>query len=100
MTMLDQLGNFLSRMRVWLAVTAALMLLMWWLAPQQLSVVSYKAVLLTLATVLAYQIDRGLFQHAPSMRELLNTNPVLAAARLIARALVFLGVVLGVTLGI
>jgi hypothetical protein len=71
-----------------------------WLAPQQLSVVAYKAVLLTLATVLAYQIDRGLFQHAPGMSALLNTNPVLAAARLIARALVFLGVVLGVTLGI
>jgi hypothetical protein len=65
-----------------------------------LSVVAYKAVLLTLATVLAYQIDRALFQHAPGMHALRDTNPMLAAARLIARALVFLAVVLGVTLGI
>ena len=92
--------NFLSRMRTWIGLTALLLLLVWWIAPQQISVVVYKAVLLTLATVLAYQIDRGLFQHAPGMHALLSTNPMIAAARLLSRAVVFLGCVLGVTLGI
>jgi hypothetical protein len=93
--------NYLHRMRVWLVITALLLAVIGYMAPQQLPVVGYKLALVTLAAVVAYQIDRTLFARAPHITaELLVHNQYLAGARLIARALVFVGAVLGMTLGI
>lgn len=83
----------------WYIVTIALVVAIHFVAPQQLSVVTYKVLLVTLAAVLALTIDRSLFKRwGPLVDGMLRDN--LGAARMISRALVFLAVVLGVSLGL
>lgn len=88
-----------QRMAGWIVATVVLVVAIALIAPAQLGVVLYKVALLTLATVLAYLIDRTLFRH---LRGIATSTPgdVLSAARLLGRAIVFLAVVIGVTLGI
>lgn len=52
------------RMADWLVYTLALMLLVWFMAPQQVPVLVYKLALLALAAVTSYWIDRSLFPYA------------------------------------
>ena len=88
------------RMLDWWVYAIVLMLLIWWIAPQQLQVVAYKAALLALATVLAHMIDKSLFRKVVDRIDQFQPRDTYSSARLLARALVFVGVVLGVTLGI
>lgn len=88
------------RMSGWTLVTVALVLLIWYVAPQQLSVVAYKAALLTLAVVLSYHADRAIFKRVRDRLGPDMPRDAFAAARLISRALIFLGCVLGLTLGL
>jgi hypothetical protein len=88
------------RMSGWTLLAVVLIGAVYLVAPAQLSVVVYKVTLLALATVLAYLIDRSLFKR---VRDRVNENmprDVFSAARLLARALVFVAVVLGITLGL
>lgn len=52
------------RMADWLLYSLGLLLLVWFMAPQQLPVVVYKLALLALAAVTSYWIDRSLFPYA------------------------------------
>ena len=90
----------IPRMSDWFVYAVLLVGLIWWIAPQQLSVVAYKVTLLALAAVLAYMIDRSLFKRTGDSIDHHMLRDNVSAARLLARALVFLGTVLGVTLGI
>lgn len=83
----------------WYIVTISLMVTIHFVAPQQLTVVVYKVALVTLAAVLTYMIDGSLFKRA-SDRVNCRQRDVFSAARMLSRALVFLGVVLGVSLGL
>jgi hypothetical protein len=85
------------RMWPWYAVTAVLVVAIAVLQPQQLPVVAYKMMLLTLACAVAHTIDRTLFSHE---MDGFIARDVVTAARTVARALIYLGTVLGVTLGI
>ena len=89
----------LPRMWQWYLITVGLVVAIHFVAPQQLSVVTYKVLLVTLAAVLAFTIDRSLFKAWGVLTEgMVRDN--LGAARVLARALVFLAVVLGVSLGL
>src|SRR5690349_16693959 len=90
----------LPRMWDWALYAIGLLLVVWLVAPAQLSVVVYKVTLLALATVLAYVIDRSLFKRARDRIDNKMPRDVFSAARLLSRALVFLAVVLGITLGL
>ena len=83
----------------WYIVTAALMVAIYFVAPQQLSVVTYKVLLVSLAGVLALTIDRSLYKRWGPLIDGMERSNV-GAARVLARALVFLAVVLGVSLGL
>jgi hypothetical protein len=90
----------MPRMWDWVIYMVILMALIWWVAPQQLQIVAYKAALMALAVILAYMADRALFKRVRDRVDAKMPRDVFSAARLMARALVFLGVVLGITLGI
>jgi hypothetical protein len=88
----------LPRMWQWYLIAAVLVVVIWLVTPQQVPVVIYKLCMLVIAAVLAFCVDRSLFkvlQHAVP-----SSDAIFSAARMIARALVFLAVVIGVTLGI
>ena len=82
----------------WLASLVALLLVVW-LAPQQVSVLIYKLLQITIAVKAAYWADRALFRHAPPIDDTMLADP-LHAARLLARAIVAFAVIVGITLGI
>jgi hypothetical protein len=88
------------RMSGWTLLAVVLIGAVYLVAPAQLSVVVYKVTLLALATVLAYLIDRSLFKRVRDRVNEKMPRDVFSAARLLARALVFVAVVLGITLGL
>lgn len=87
------------RMWQWYLATALLIAAIGAIQPHQLPVAIYKLMLLTLAVAIAHTADRHLFARLTDdvLRE---RGELLQSARVLARALVFLGCVLGVTLGI
>jgi hypothetical protein len=87
------------RMTGWILCTIVLIAIIWYIHPVQVQVVVYKLLLVTLATVTSYLIDRTLYLHLQGIPTSAPGDS-LSAARLLARALVFLGTVLGLTLGI
>ena len=89
----------MPRMLDWVFYSIVLAGIVYWVAPQQLTVVAYKAALVALATVLAYMIDLSLFKRVERIGNE-SKRDVYSAARLLARALVFLGTVVALTLGI
>ena len=66
------------------------------LSPQQLGILVYKLCLVSFAVVLAYWADRVLFRYAPKIDATLP-HDALGAARLVGRALIALGIILGLT---
>lgn len=90
----------LFRLWLWWLYAAVLLGLIAWVAPQQIEVVLYKLTLVALATVVAYMADRELFKRCPVQIRAVMPKDTFGAARLIARSLIFIGVVLGLTLGL
>jgi len=84
----------------WSLVTVALVAAIAYVAPKQLEVVTYKTLLLTLAVVLSYHADRAIFKRVRDRLGPDMPRDIFAAARLLSRALIFLGCVLGLTLGL
>lgn len=91
--------NAMTRVGGWILTTALLLVGIYYLAPQQLEVIAYKAALVTLAATLAYMIDRTLYQNL-SGTPTMTPGDVLSAARTLSRAIVLLAIVLGLTGGI
>lgn len=104
----------LPRLFVWLLVTLVLVVLIGLISPSQLPVVLYKLSLVTLATVMAYWLDRALFPYARphtlfnkandlnSRSEFYDANQLRLQASMatLRRALIVLAIVLGMTLGL
>lgn len=88
------------RMSGWMIVTAVLFAGICWIAPQQIQVVTYKVLLLTFAVVISYHADRAIFMRVRDRLGPDMPRDIFAAARLLSRALIFLGCVLGLTLGL
>lgn len=87
------------RMWEWVLATAALLLLLWWLAPANLPVLVYKLSLVTLAAVVGYWLDRRLFRGA-SWDQYGGSSQILIATAMMRRAVIVAAVVLGVTMGL
>lgn len=88
-----------QRLRGWWMVTLGALVVVAYIAHQQVAVLLYKLLQVTLAVTLAYFADRTLFRHTADIDEDLDRG-VFGAGRLIARAIVALAVILGITMGI
>lgn len=87
------------RMTLWTIIALALLLALAVIRPEQLQVVLYKALLVILAAVIGYWIDRGLFSHEQSRpHECIGGIHIVGAW--LRRALIVLACVLGMTLGL
>lgn len=91
----------LPRLWVWMVVAVLLLAGVAYVSPQQFPVVMYKLSMVTVSAVVAYWIDRSLFKYTGQARmDPDMERDLYGAARLVARALVYVGTVLGVTLGL
>jgi len=95
-----KLSDKIPRMSGWTLITIGLVAAIWVVSPKQLEVVAYKTLLLTLAVVLSYHADRAIFKRVRDRLGPDMPRDIFAAARLLSRALIFLGCVLGLTLGL
>lgn len=94
-----RLRNRLPRMTVWTVITLLLLLALAAIRPEQLQVVVYKLLLVTLAAVIAYWIDRELFPYQQDRPHQCIGGIHIVGAWL-RRALIVLACVLGMTLGL
>ncbi|MFL3998634.1 putative holin, partial [Pseudomonas aeruginosa] len=79
-------------------VTLVLLIILAAIRPEQLQVVTYKLVLVTLGAVAGYWIDRSLFPYVARPHEC-SANLVVVGAWL-RRGLIVLACILGLTLGL
>ena len=100
MNVLETILKKLPRMWDWILLTIALFVLVWYVAPQQLQIVLYKTLLVSLAAVLTFWIDRSLFARMSDRIENKMKRDIVSAGRVLSRALIFLGCVLGMSLGL
>lgn len=85
---------------LWCAlVTVALMILLWFMSPQQLPVIAYKLTLILLAAFVAYWVDRWLFPYARPDSSLPQGAIVYAAAQ-VRRAIIVAAAMLAVGMGL
>lgn len=77
-----------------IAVAAVLII-----APQQIGVLIYKVLQVTLGVALAYGADRALFLNADDINRDMTRDSV-SAARILARAVVAFAVIIGLTVGL
>ena len=92
--------NF-PRLWGWMVVSVLLLGTVLYVSPQQFPVILYKLSMVTVSAVGAYWIDRSLFKQSGQAR-MADDMPrdLYSAARLVSRALIYVGTVLGVTLGL
>lgn len=79
-----------------------LVLALWYVAvtsPQQLQVIGYKISLVSVGLVLAYLADRAIFHRVSDRVKAGVPRDVFSAARLVARAIIVLAVLHGMTNG-
>ena len=90
----------LPRMWDWIALTITLFSVIAYIAPQQLSVVLYKSLLVSLAAVMTFWVDRSLFARCADRMNSEAPRDLVTAARTLCRALMFVGCVIGMTMGL
>lgn len=89
----DKLYN-ITRMPGWWMATALSVILLTIIAPHQLAVVLYKVLLVTLGVSLGYLADNMLY------RKVVGTPLQTSQARVVSRALIVLGVLLALSMGL
>jgi hypothetical protein len=95
-----EISKLVPRLPGWYIAAALLVVGIWWISPQQLPVVAYKTLLVALAVVLSYIADRSMFARVTDRLQGKMRRDVFSASRVLARAFVFLAVMIGMTLGI
>lgn len=85
------------RMTLWTVITLCLLVLLAFIRPEQLQVVLYKLLLVTLGAVTAYWLDRALF---PNSRPTECATLMLLGVAMMRRALIVLAVIIGLTMGL
>lgn len=88
-----------KRFGLWWLISVLALVGVLWKAPQQGEVLLYKLAQVTVGLLLAYFADKALFHYAPQVDPEMPRD-VLSAGRLIARALIAIAVILGLTIGI
>src|SRR4051812_27865823 len=101
---MEALRNGLSRLQFrmwdWAVASAVCVAAVWWIAPHQLSVVVYKVTLVAIAANLTYWVDHSLFKRARDRIEGADERDLYSSLCVIRRAMIFLGCVLGLSLGV
>jgi hypothetical protein len=102
MNVLTKIENWLPRMWDWVLLSILLLAGVWWVAPQQLTVVLYKSLLVSIAAAATCWVDWSLRSHFMRTAAASKKEPadIVVAAIILSRALVFLGCVLGMTMGL
>lgn len=95
-----RVSSRLPRMWDWMAITVVLVLLVWWIAPRQLEVVAYKTLLVSLAAVMTFWIDRSLYRRLSDHIDIRMDCAIISAARVLVRGIIFLACVLGIGMGL
>lgn len=88
----------LPRMWLWTIISVGLLLALYFIRPEQLQVVLYKAALVTVAATLAYWVDRSLYPYNDRPHQCIGGIHIVGAW--LRRALIVLACVLGMTLGL
>jgi hypothetical protein len=86
------------RLGGWLWISTVALLLIGYLAPQQVGVLLFKILQITLGVCLGYTADRELFKYVTPIDKV--DADAFGAARLLARAIVVVGVLLALSLGL
>lgn len=90
----------LPRMWDWILFTVVAFGMVFWVAPQQINVVLYKALLVSLAAVLSYWVDHSLFKRHADRIDENQQRDIYGAARVLSRAIMFLACSIGMTMGL
>lgn len=90
--------RLLPRMTVFAVISLMLLTAIWFVRPEQLQVVLYKASLVTLGAVLGYYIDRAVFLIEARPHECIGGIHIVGAW--LRRALLASACILGMTLGL
>lgn len=88
----------LKRLPGWWAVSLILLGIVGWVAFQQLGVLLYKTSQVVLGVVLGYLADKTLYRHCPPV-DMLQYD-FYAGCRLVSRALIVLGTLLALSIGL
>ena len=87
------------RMSGWWLISLVLLGVVWLVAPQQLPVVVNKLSLISIAAVVGFHIDAGVFPYA-RVGDLKDRHPHLYAAAQLRRAVIIAAAMIGVSLGV
>ncbi len=90
----------MPRMTDWASLAVVLVILIAWLAPQQLSVIAYKGALLALAAVGGYALDRSLFPYARPHNDFVEGHHMIGVGLMLRRAIIVAAVLLSVGLAL
>jgi hypothetical protein len=88
----------LKRLPGWWSTSLIALGVVAWIAPQQLGVLTFKLLQITIAVGLAYLADKALFRDTLNVDEV--PHDIFGAARLLSRALVALAIILGFCVGL
>jgi hypothetical protein len=97
-TIAENTPQHVKRWGGWWVGAVGLVAVIGLIADEQLEVMAYKVALVCVGQLLSYVADRTIFSNAPEVSYEMSGE--VAAARLHARALIFLGVMIGITVGI
>lgn len=100
MTMMSVVKKLRFRMYDWVVATAVLLAIVAYVAPEQLGLIVYKMLLVSIAAAMAYWVDYSLYRQLKQRLDESLTPDIFGAMRILSRALIFIGVVLGVTQGL
>lgn len=91
----------IPRFLPWMVLALLLVAGVSYLSPQQFPVTLYKLSMVTVAAVFAYWIDRSMYKDSAQPRmDPEMPRDLYSAARLVSRGMIYLGTVLGITLGL
>ncbi len=88
-----------KRFGLWWLISILALVGVLWKAPQQGEVLLYKLAQVTVGLLLAYFADKALFHYAPEIDPGMPRD-ILSAGRLIARAILALGILTALSIGI
>ena len=88
----------IQRLARWWLTVGVLLGLVAWIAPQQLGVLIYKLLQVSLGLVVGYMADRVLYRHTTPIDLLENDH--YAAGRLVSRAIIVAAVLVSLCIGL
>jgi hypothetical protein len=89
--MWDEIKNSLPRMSVWITITIVLLVALYVIKPAAIIGTFYKVLLFTGCLIATYWGDRALFARLSDRLDSTMPRDIFSAARVISRALMFLG---------